>query len=164
MIFVTIGTSEPFDRLFAAVEALGTSEDVVAQVGTSTRRPVGAQCFDFLSFDDTLEYMRAARAVVCHAGVGSVLSSLTVGRVPVVMPRLRRYGEAVDDHQLPFARRLAAEGLVVNVENERQLGDALVEVQSIPPGSLASSALAMDLKAYIASILPAAAPRAPRSL
>jgi UDP-N-acetylglucosamine transferase subunit ALG13 len=154
MIFVTIGTSEPFNRLLVAVERLEASEEVVAQVGTSTHCPAGARCFDFLPFEQTLDYMRAARVVVCHAGVGSVLSALTVGRVPVVMPRLRRHGEAVDDHQLPFARRLSAEGLVVSVEDEGQLGEALDRAQRIHHDSLGASALARDLRSYIASVVP----------
>ena len=70
MIFVTIGTSEPFDRLLAAVDALDTDEEVVAQVGASTLHPAGAANDEFLSFDETLAYMREARVVVAHAGVG----------------------------------------------------------------------------------------------
>jgi UDP-N-acetylglucosamine transferase subunit ALG13 len=154
MIFVTIGTSEPFDRLLAAIDSLDTTEEIVAQVGSSTHRLSRARCYDFLTFEQTLEYMRAARVVVSHAGVGSVLAALTVGRVPVVMPRLRRHGEAVDDHQLPFARRLASEGLVLLAEEPVELGAALELVQDHGLDGIGATDLASDLRAYIASVLP----------
>ena len=54
-------------------------------------------------FDELVEHVRRARVVVSHAGVGSVLTALANGKRPVVVPRLHRFGEAVDDHQLPFA-------------------------------------------------------------
>jgi UDP-N-acetylglucosamine transferase subunit ALG13 len=125
VIFVTTGTCEPFDRLLAAVGAAGLDEEVVVQHGASAVRPAGARCVDFLPFDELVELVRSARIVVTHAGVGSVLTTLTNGKRPVVVPRLAAAGDAVDDHQLEFARRLAARGLVTLVEDLGELGAAI---------------------------------------
>jgi UDP-N-acetylglucosamine transferase subunit ALG13 len=117
MIFVSVGTNEArFDRLLEAVEALGSGEEVVVQHGPSPVRPANAACVDYLSFEAMTDHLARARVAVLHAGVGSVLAALASGSRPVVVPRLARYGEAVDDHQLGFGRRLHAEGLVVLVE------------------------------------------------
>lgn len=127
MILVTVGTNEaPFDRLLRAVESLSEGAEIVVQYGSSSVRPANAsRSFEFLPFDDLLEEMRAARVVITHAGIGSIMSALTCGKRPVVVPRLVRHGEAVDDHQLPVARRLEDAGLVTLVEDPSNLGGAV---------------------------------------
>ncbi len=118
MIFVSVGTNEArFDRLLEAIGALGAGEEVVVQHGPSPVRPEGAACVDYLSFEQMTEHLRRARVAVLHAGVGSVLAALAQGVRPLVVPRLSRFGEAVDDHQVGFGRRLHEEGLVELVED-----------------------------------------------
>jgi UDP-N-acetylglucosamine transferase subunit ALG13 len=48
--------------------------------------------------------------VISHAGVGSIICALRAGHVPVIFPRLKRYGETVDDHQAELAEALASRG------------------------------------------------------
>ena len=62
--------------------------------------------------------MRAATAVVCHGGPGTIMLALHFGRKPIVVPRQQALGEHVDDHQTVFARRLAAEGEIDLAETE----------------------------------------------
>jgi UDP-N-acetylglucosamine transferase subunit ALG13 len=150
MIFVTVGTNEArFDRLLHAVESL-EFDDVVVQCGSSSFRPKNATCFDFLAFERLVEYVRSASAVVTHAGVGSIAVTLANGRRPIVVPRLQRYGEAVDDHQVALARRLERSGLVTLVEDPAQLRHFRFDVVEPPPstGDM-SSALADDLSQYL---------------
>jgi UDP-N-acetylglucosamine transferase subunit ALG13 len=127
MIFVTTGTCEPFDRLLSAVDAAALDEELVVQHGVSGVRPAGARCVDFLPFGELVELVRSARVVVTHAGVGSVLTTLMNGKRPIVVARLAEAGDAVDDHQLEFARRLAARGLVMLVEDISELPAAIRE-------------------------------------
>ena len=104
MILVTVGTSgEPFDRLLESVAPLTAGEEVVVQHGASAVRPPGAECVAFLEYSELLDRMRRARAVVTHAGVGSIMAALSVGKRPFVVPRRRALGEAVDDHQVELA-------------------------------------------------------------
>jgi UDP-N-acetylglucosamine transferase subunit ALG13 len=156
MIFVTIGTCEPFDRLLRAVDALDVDEPLVVQHGISTVRPHGATCVDFLAFDELVEHMRAARLVVTHGGVGSVLVAIRSGKRPIVVPRSQRFGDAVDDHQLPFARRMHEAGRILLVEDDRELGDALRadEPQALAPGSVGGGSLALELRRYLAEHVP----------
>lgn len=150
MIFVTTGTCEPFDRLLENVDALGLDEELVVQHGISSVRPAGARCIEFLAFDDLVEYVRAARVVITHAGVGSILVSLANGKHPIVVPRLREHGDAVDDHQLPLAERLADAGFVSVAYDEQTLRAALA---ALPQSSVASPradpALVSDLGSYL---------------
>jgi UDP-N-acetylglucosamine transferase subunit ALG13 len=71
------------------------------------------------------ELIREARVVITHAGVGSILLALTNGKRPLVVPRLRAFGETVDDHQLESARRFDQVGLVRLVEDPAGLTDAV---------------------------------------
>jgi UDP-N-acetylglucosamine--N-acetylmuramyl-(pentapeptide) pyrophosphoryl-undecaprenol N-acetylglucosamine transferase len=131
VIVVTIGTNEqPFDRLIAAAAALQTDEPLVVQYGSSAITSGPGRWVDFVGFDELAELMRQARVVVCHAGVGSIMLARQSGRRPVVMPRRLDRGEAVDDHQVPLARRLAGSGLVTLVEDERLLAEAIAAAGS----------------------------------
>lgn len=126
MILVAVGASQfPFDRLLSAIDELPRAEALVVQHGPSQVRPSGARCVPFVPLHNLAELVREARVVVTHAGVGSILLALTNGKRPFVVPRLRAYGETVDDHQLESARRFAEAGLVHLVEDPAELGVAM---------------------------------------
>jgi beta-1,4-N-acetylglucosaminyltransferase len=150
MIFVTVGTNEaPFDRLLEGVHALNLDEELVVQHGPSAIRPRGAECHEFLAFDQVVEFMRAARVVISHAGVGSVLVALANDKHPVVVPRLRQFGEAVDDHQLAFARRLHREGVLTCAERREAFELVVISGhQPVPPRRRPGN-LADDLHTYL---------------
>lgn len=150
MIFVTVGTNEArFDRLLRSVEGLGDGDDVIVQYGCSTFLPRNAECYAFLTFEQMVEHMRGATAVVTHAGVGSVAVALANGRCPVVMPRLQRFGEAVDDHQLVLARRLAQNGLVTLVDELETLSARHISAAASARLQQFGSGMADDLSACI---------------
>ena len=124
MIFVTLGTHEqPFERALDLVTPLAKRHDVIVQHGHTPRRPSGPSVLwlGFAEYDEVVNLMDAACGVVCHAGTGTIMTALWLGKTPVVVPRLHRYGEHVDDHQLQIARAFADRGLVVVCED----GDAL---------------------------------------
>jgi UDP-N-acetylglucosamine transferase subunit ALG13 len=154
MILVAVGASQfQFDRLVQAVETLPADEPVVLQHGVSTLRPNAARCVDFVPLEELAALVREARAVVMHAGVGSILLALTNGKRPFVVPRLKRYGETVDDHQLESARRFARAGLVTLVEDPAALAQAVI-VNSEPVAPAGGELpLVRDLRAYIEGVV-----------
>jgi beta-1,4-N-acetylglucosaminyltransferase len=153
VIFVSVGTNEArFDRLLAALDELPDGTELFVQHGPSPIRPAGATCADYLGFDEMVEKVRQARAVVTHAGVGSVLTALLNGTRPIVVPRLRRFGEAVDDHQLHFGRRAESAGLVTLVEDTAELSAAIARHQeSPPPPPRPDERLVEDLRSFLAA-------------
>jgi UDP-N-acetylglucosamine transferase subunit ALG13 len=155
MIVVSVGTNEAgFDRLLDAVERLGVDEELLVQHGHSRRIEVASgRVVDFLAYDELAAAVSRARAFVTHAGVGSILLALGNGRRPVVMPRLKSCGEAVDDHQLQLAQRFARSGLVTLVESQADLADALESAHhSLPPIGRHGD-LARELAAYIDGVV-----------
>jgi beta-1,4-N-acetylglucosaminyltransferase len=154
MILVTTGTNgAPFDRLLQEVDRIG-DEPLVVQHGPSALRLAHATCFDYVPFPELVGLVRDARVVVTHGGVGSILVSLTNGKRPLVVPRLARFGEAVDDHQLELAQRLDAAGLATHVSDVAQLPQLVRPVSSNSAASAhASAALVDDLRRYLSNAL-----------
>jgi UDP-N-acetylglucosamine transferase subunit ALG13 len=154
MIFVTVGTNEaPFDRLVRAVERFPEGEGLVVQHGSSPVRPANATCLDYVSFDVLVDHIRRARAVVTHAGIGSMIVALANGKRPIVVPRLQRFGEAVDDHQVPLAHRLAERGAIQLVETIDLLPEALAEAAPSSVEVGADGRLSRDLRAHLESLV-----------
>ncbi|HET8734781.1 MAG TPA: glycosyltransferase [Anaeromyxobacteraceae bacterium] len=135
MIFAMTGTEvHPFPRFTRAIDELhragGLGEEVFLQLGNSPEEPRHVPFERFLSFGEVVERVRAASVVVTHAGAGSTLVCLQQGKHPVVVPRLHRLGEMIDDHQVPFAARMAAAGLVTLVEDVAGLAAAIAAARA----------------------------------
>lgn len=155
MILVTVGTHEqPFDRLIAATAALPGDEPMVVQYGTS-RVPHGrGEWIDFLSFDDLAQIAEQARAVVCHAGVGSIVLARRYGHRPIVMARRPQLGEHVDEHQLSLTSRLADAGFVTAIDTAAELETAVAAEEQAPvaaaaTGLIGPSALSADVRSVL---------------
>lgn len=156
MILVTVGTHEtPFDRLLRAVAPLVELDALMVQHGSSELRVPGATCVDFLPFTELAELVAGARVVVTHAGAGSVLVALAAGKRPVVMPRIHAFGEAVDDHQLVFARHLSGAGRITLVEDAAEMSAAVERAGTGGELSGGANALIGDLALYLRESLDA---------
>jgi UDP-N-acetylglucosamine transferase subunit ALG13 len=157
VILVAVGASQfPFDRLLRAVEDLPRTEPVVVQHGPSKIRPTGASCRAFVPLEALAGLVREARVVVSHAGVGSILLALANGKKPYVVPRLRAFGETVDDHQVESARQFARAGFVTLVEHPGLLAEAIADSN----GSAATVTpaqgvvpLAEELRDYLGAVI-----------
>jgi UDP-N-acetylglucosamine transferase subunit ALG13 len=161
MILVTTGTNEqPFDRLVRAAAQLDGLESLVVQHGSSSVPHGRGEWVDFVSFEELGERMREARVVVCHAGVGSIMLARRCGKRPIVVPRRLHLGEAVDDHQLPLARRLHSNGVVTLLEDVDGLSETIAALganaMAGPAGDTSGSHnLAGDLRAYLEGLVAA---------
>lgn len=126
MILVTVGTDHhPFDRLIREVDRLKEKDwiqgDVFIQKGSSSYRPQCCLYRDIISFNQLMEKMNEARITITHGGPGTIMPLLYQRKVPVVVPRLKKYGEAVDDHQVSFARKLEKDGKILAVYDIQDL-------------------------------------------
>ena len=112
MIFVTSGTSEKFsfDRLVRHMDFLVRSkritDPVFIQLGSGRYEPTYCQWQRFLPFDEIKGFIKEARLVISHAGAGTTLLCLTMGKKPILVPRMKEYEENVDNHQILFAKRM----------------------------------------------------------
>ncbi len=116
MILLSLGThQQPFPRALDLVEPLALSgEELLVQHGSTAPRAnmPNTNWVEFMPFDELVAAMRSARSVICHAGVGTIVTAIRAGHVPVVIPRQPERGEHVDDHQRDIASCYAERGLI----------------------------------------------------
>lgn len=133
MIFVTVGTEQfSFDRLIRAADLVAEEfkpEAVFVQVGHGVSLPTRCQWVRFFAFDQLVEQIIRARVVISHAGVGSLLTCLRLGKVPILMPRRQHLGEHVDDHQVELATRMAQIGYALLAERSEELAPLIREYE-----------------------------------
>ena len=120
MILVTVGThSQGFDRLVRAADELATltDEPVVIQYGSAGYEPRHAsRSFRFTNSQEMEDLSLQARVIIMHAAAGSLILALKMGKPLVVVPRLRKYKEAMDDHQIQLAGALVEQKRAILVE------------------------------------------------
>lgn len=137
MILVTVGTQFPFDRLVRAVdEAAGAglvSGEILAQVGRGGSRPKNMRWVETLEREEFARRVRQADRIVAHAGIGTILTALEAGKPLLVMPRLKRFGEVVNDHQVATAKRFASRGHVLAAYGEDEIAGMLVALEKFEP-------------------------------
>lgn len=123
MIFVTVGSRNyPFDRLFRKLDELyedGTlSEDIYAQIGTSLYRPKHYIYKEFITPEEFEEKIAEASIVVSHGASGSIMKALNAGKKVIVVTRLEKYGEHINDHQIQNNEAFSSNGYVLMANPE----------------------------------------------
>jgi len=134
MIFVTVGTQGRFDRLIRAVDGWAGErqvKDVFAQTGLSSYSPKYIRAEPFMSPSDFRSRVEAASLVIAHAGMGSIITALELGKEIIVMPRRESLGEHRSDHQVATAKRFAEQGRILAAFNEAELLEKLDHLQML---------------------------------
>ena len=158
MIFVTVGAQMPFDRLIRAVDEWvkhrgSDAADVFAQIGASKWSP---QHVEWVSFLDPPQFRRKyqeADVIVAHAGTGTILTAMELGKPILVMPRRAELLETRNDHQLATVNRFESITGISVAWNEDELKKKLDTVDSLPvvssAGRYASAQLIDELRQFL---------------
>ncbi len=128
MVFVTIGTQkQQFDRLMKLLENSKElkNEDIVVQAGYTKYENENWKILDFIPAEEIENYMKQAEFVICHGGVGSIFTALRLRKKVLVVPRLEKYGEHINDHQLEICEQLEKEGYILYLKQDNDF-DKLV--------------------------------------
>ena len=136
MIFVTVGSRQyPFDRLFKKLDELYDKgvlkEKMFAQIGTSEYKPRNYDYKDFISQEEFLEYIKKADIVVTHGASGSIMKALNEGKKVIVVTRLEKYGEHINDHQIQNNEAFSSNHYVLMADLElNNLGECFKKIKS----------------------------------
>ena len=163
MIFLTIGTHEPFDRLIRAVDdwcaAHGTGAQIFGQITDPKPGAYRPQYFDWVARLSPQEYNRrftAAVLIVSHAGMGSILTALHHATPIVVMPRRGHLRETRNDHQFTTVRMLGSRPGIYVAEDETHLGTVIERAlaaaqapQADPISAFADATFTDSLRAFL---------------
>jgi UDP-N-acetylglucosamine transferase subunit ALG13 len=153
-VVVTVGTDHhPFDRLIRWINEWleqhpEQADAFFVQSGPAAVSPVSAGD-RFLDGDRLSLLLDGAELVICHGGPGTIADAWSRGLQPVVVPRLRRFGEVVDDHQVDFCAKLAGLHRVRLAQSAAELGGCLDEFAAGRRASL-PDASAADVQAAVA--------------
>lgn len=159
MIFVTVGTDLPFDRLVRVVDQWAQAngrKDVFAQIGETSWQPSYIPFSKFLQPVEFSQRFAQATMIVSHAGMGTILSALQGEKPILVMPRRATLGEQRNEHQLATAQRLAELGKVNVALDETELRRCLERLDQYKPrekiGAYAGPELLSALREFITRV------------
>jgi len=155
MIFVTVGTQLPFDRLIRAVDEIASllnGERIMAQTNGGRYIARNIEYKSYFSADEFNTLISQSRMIISHAGTGSIISALTYKKPIIIMPRRASFGEHRNEHQLATARKMEELNFVNVAYDEHQLQKQILnsEVQCLQAlGDKASDSLILSLKHFI---------------
>ena len=159
MIFVTVGAQMPFDRLVKTVDQWAGSrrrDDVFAQIGPTDYCPSSIQWTKFMEPEEFRRRFEAARVIVAHAGTGSIITALQVGKPILIMPRRASLRETRNDHQVATAEQFRRFGSVAVAWDEKELIARLEVIDDLhglqAVGSHASRELIGAIRGFIDGI------------
>ncbi len=160
MIFLTVGTQFPFDRLVRAVDealAHGFTEEVFAQIGDSSYEPRNFRAVASLDKHEFDDWFHRASGIIGHAGMGTISMALEQGKPLLVLPRRKKFGEVVNDHQVAIARKFEELGHVLAAYEAEELADKMGLLKTFVPRPRQASPDAVARR--IADFLDELAPR-----
>lgn len=135
MIFVIIGTQDiQFNRLLQAVDRLVENavikDTVFAQTGYSDYQPQHYAYEPFMSMDQFARKIDDASLIISHGGAGTIVSAVKQGKIVIGVPRLSKYGEHVDDHQVELVDLFADKGYILTVREVDDLAATIAKAAS----------------------------------
>lgn len=146
MIFITLGSQKfQFNRLIKAVDeqvAEGKIKDVIfAQIGASDYKPRNYDYKDFMNRDEFAKWQEKADIEITHGGTGAIIGAIKKGKKVIAVPRLQKYGEHVDDHQLQLIEQFKELNLICECFDCDCIWKAIDEVKQTEYQSYVSNTL-----------------------
>lgn len=134
MIYVAVGTQKfPFNRLLKELDKKKgeglIEESIFAQIGESTYEPEHYSYAHYLKKEEFTECIKKCDLLITHSGVATIIQGLKYKKPVIVIPRLAKYNEHVDDHQTQIAESFAEKNYVLQCGEEDNLADLIVEAR-----------------------------------
>lgn len=154
MIFVATGSLRPFLRLLEEVDYLidqyHITEKVIVQAGYTQYTARNFTSFEFVSDKDFKKYIEEASIIITHAGSGALFNAIKSEKKTIAFARLKKYNEAIDDHQLELATKLTTERYIL--DGTYSLCNAWEKLENFTPRKFDfTSTIISHLKEYLDS-------------
>lgn len=136
MIFVTVGSQKfQFNRLLIEIDRLvkegKIKEEVFAQTGYSDYKPKNYEFKDFLDRDEFNNIMNKCDKVITHGGTGAIIGAVKREKCVIAVPRLTKYGEHVDDHQLQIIEQFEEMNFIKSVVDVEKINECISKIDNL---------------------------------
>ena len=144
MIFVTLGTQDKsFERLLSAIDReinkKNINDRVIVQAGITKYQSKNMEIFDLIPKDKFEELIEQCDLLITHGGVGSILAGLTHGKKVIAAPRLAKYNEHVNDHQLQIVENFGKSKYLLALKDFSKLGKVIKKSKNFKPKKFVSN-------------------------
>lgn len=136
MIFITTGTQFfKFERLINEIINIAKSNpdvDYVIQYPYSdifsNPIPSNVNMINSMTSEIFLNFLKEADIVITHAGTASIIKCEKLQKKYIVIPRLKKFHEHIDDHQLEISEVFEDKGNAVVVRNIKSLENEIEKI------------------------------------
>ena len=133
-----LGTqNNSFKRLLKELDRLKENkiikEEIIVQAGYTKYESKNLEIFDFIDKNKLEEYQDKADLIITHGGVGSIISSIKNGKKVIAVPRLKEYGEHVNNHQKDIVENFSEQGYIIGINNIKELEKAYKDIKNFKP-------------------------------
>ena len=146
MILVTLGTQDKaFVRLLQAIDNEikngNIKEKVVVQAGYSITKykSDNMEMFDLIDREEFNKLVKECSLLITHGGVGSILTGLKAGKKVIAIPRLAKYKEHINDHQIQIVNEFSKKGYILAYNEDDKLSDILEKAKKFKPEKYVSN-------------------------
>ncbi|MDY3959625.1 PssE/Cps14G family polysaccharide biosynthesis glycosyltransferase [Romboutsia timonensis] len=144
MIFVTLGSQKfQFNRILKEIDRLieegKITEEVFAQIGYSDYKPKNYNYKEFLDRDEFNNMMSKCDKVITHGGTGAIIGAVKNRKKVIAVPRLSKFGEHVDDHQIQIVEEFHRMKFILSVKNMQELEKNIYKLNDFKPKEYVSN-------------------------
>ncbi|WP_172637981.1 PssE/Cps14G family polysaccharide biosynthesis glycosyltransferase [Lactiplantibacillus plantarum] len=138
MIFISLGTQNfQLNRLLKKIDVLISegkiNDSVFAQIGYSDYLPINYGYKRFIDNNSFNDYIKKSSLVITHGGVGNIITALNYGKKIIVVPRIKKFNEHVDDHQVQIARAFYDNGHTLVCKDLKNLAKIISNSKEFVP-------------------------------
>ena len=144
MIFVILGTQDKeFTRLLKQVEKeikKGNIKDkVIVQAGSTKYKSEYMEILDYISMNEFKNYIKKSDYIITHGGVGTILDALLLDKKIIAVPRLSKYKEHENDHQVQIIEEFSNMGYIIDGSRLNKLDESIDKLNTFIPKSYKSN-------------------------
>ena len=132
--FVSVGNGKkPFNRLLDNLEEVYSilPKPVIVQRGNTPFKSKKMLIYDFIEQNLFREYIINSKILIMHGGAGSLIQAIESKKFPIIFPRLKKYDEIIDDHQLELCNRLSKQKKIILIKKGINLKKEIIKINKL---------------------------------
>ncbi len=131
MILVTLGTQkQSFNRLLDMIEKSNINDKIIVQAGYTKYKSKKMKMLDFVDYQEMDKLIKQADLIITHGGTGSIVTAIKQGKKVIACPRLKKYGEHVDDHQKQIVDIFSEVGYILKLDENDNLDELVQKIKT----------------------------------